>query len=177
MPFLCVSAAVRNDTDEPMTVEQITPLWAKVDVGTPADGLRGFAPEGPVKLGDKTHFCFAAAVDPQTNSGVVCGWLSHYRGSGVVRIAVDGAALELRVALRVRPAAGACPCDGRGRNRGHRLLPQRIGRPGGLRRRLREGPSRQAPRPCAVGLLHVVPCRRLQSRADRRAGRLLRPGD
>lgn len=94
MPFLCVSAAVRNDTDQPMTVEQITPLWAKVDVGTPPDGLRGFAPEGPVKLGDKTHFCFAAAVDPQTNSGVVCGWLSHYRGSGVVRIAVDGAALN-----------------------------------------------------------------------------------
>ena len=90
LPFVCVQGSIRNPGGEPVTLDQITPLVARVDAGAAAGDLRGFGPEGLYDLGTKTNFCFAAAADPQTRAGVVCGWLRHYRGSGVVTVAGDG---------------------------------------------------------------------------------------
>ncbi|MBN2475677.1 MAG: alpha-galactosidase [Pirellulales bacterium] len=86
LPFICVTAAIRNTGTEPISVRQVTPLVAVADAGAPMSQLRGFGPEGSHELADKTHFCFAAAADPKTRAGVVCGWLSHYRASGVVSV-------------------------------------------------------------------------------------------
>jgi len=93
LPMLCVTGSVRNPTDQPVTVDEITPLVATVDAGMPVGELRGFGPVGPYDLGNTSNFCFAAAVEPKTRAGVVCGWLSQYRGSGVVTVAKEGESL------------------------------------------------------------------------------------
>jgi len=93
MPLVCFTASLHNAKNEPVTIKQMTPLVARVDLGLPVSDLKGFGPEGPYQLGEKTQFCFAAAVDPKTRAGVVCGWLSHYRASGVVATRVDGSLL------------------------------------------------------------------------------------
>ena len=95
LPFVCATGSVSNASDKPITVEQITPLTARLDVGAPPEKLRGFGPAGLYELGERTHFCFAAAVEPKTRAGVVSGWLSHHRGSGVVELGAADGALRL----------------------------------------------------------------------------------
>ena len=93
LPFVCVQGSIRNPGGEPVTLREITPLVARVDAGAAAGDLRGFGPQGLYPLGTKSNFCFAAAANPRTRAGVVCGWLSHYRGSGVVTVAGEGDAV------------------------------------------------------------------------------------
>jgi len=87
LPFVCASSAIRNVSDKSITVKSITPLVATVDLDVPANELKGFGPTGLSGIGNTTNFCFAAAADPKTRRGVVCGWLSHFRASGVVTLA------------------------------------------------------------------------------------------
>ncbi len=87
LPLVCTSGSVRNATQKPLTVEDVTPLTAVVDAGAKPLELRGFGPAGPYGLTEgRTHFGFAAVVEPKGRGGVVCGWLTHHRASGVVTI-------------------------------------------------------------------------------------------
>lgn len=95
LPLLCVKGSFRNTTDQPKTLEQISPLSVVLDAGAPVSSLRGFGPEGLFGLGRRTCFCFAAAVNPTTRAGVVCGWLTHHRGSGVVALNVGAGTLTV----------------------------------------------------------------------------------
>jgi len=93
LPLLCVKGSFRNPTEQPKTLEQIAPLSATLDAGAPVSALRGLGPEGLFGLGRRTCFCFAAAANPTTRAGVISGWLTHHRGSGVVALNVDGGTL------------------------------------------------------------------------------------
>jgi hypothetical protein len=94
LPLVCATGSVRNTADRPVTIEQIAPLAARLDAGSPPDQLRVFGPEGPCPIADfKTHFCFAAAANHKTRAGIVCGWITHHRGSGVVALGTKGDAL------------------------------------------------------------------------------------
>jgi len=90
VPFVCIRASVRNPSEKPVTVAEIPALSAQVVSPGPMDRVRGFGPAGLYALGGRTHFCFGAAVDPATRAGVVCGWLTHERGSGVVTVGKSG---------------------------------------------------------------------------------------
>jgi len=95
VPLVCVKGSFRNAADQPHTLAEIAPVAATVDAGAALSDLRGFGPEGPFNLGPRTCFCFAAAVNPTTRAGVVCGWLTHHRASGVVMLAGENDALKL----------------------------------------------------------------------------------
>jgi len=95
LPLLCVKGSFRNAAEQPKTLEHIAPLSVTLDAGAPVSALRGFGPEGLFGLGRRTCFCFAAAVNPTTRAGVVCGWLTHNRGSGVVALDAGGGTLTL----------------------------------------------------------------------------------
>jgi len=95
-PFLFAGGAVRNATGKPVTVANVTPLAGRLDAGAPAAKLRGFGPQGPYTIaGAKTQFCFAAAAEPDTRAGIVCGWVTHHRGSGVVTMGLQDGRLTL----------------------------------------------------------------------------------
>jgi len=86
LPFLCVTTSVRNETDEPMTVAELTPLAAELDVGAPASELRVLGSDGPhPATGRRTSYAFMALAHRETRAGIVCGWLTHERASGIVR--------------------------------------------------------------------------------------------
>jgi len=109
LPWICLTGSVRNVGKTALAIDEVAALSARADVGVPSHDLRGFGPEGPHDIGKRTNFCFAAAVDPRTRTGVVCGWLSHFRGSGVVTLAAKdrGVAFEGRCQygrLQVPPA-------------------------------------------------------------------------
>lgn len=96
LPFVCASGSVRNATGKPIIVDNVRPLAAKVDAGAAPERLRGFGPQGPYEIADpKTQFCFAAAAEPKGRAGIVCGWITHHRGSGVVTMGVDKGRLTL----------------------------------------------------------------------------------
>ena len=97
LSFVCASGSVHNATDKAVTVANVTPLVARVDAGAQPPKLRGFGPEGPYSIaGPKTQFCFAAAAEPKTRAGIVCGWVTHHRGSGVVTMGADESGLTLK---------------------------------------------------------------------------------
>ena len=96
LPFVCASGSVRNTTDKAITVANVTPLVARIDAGTEVAKLRGFGPEGPYKIaGPKRQFCFAAAAEPKGRAGIVAGWITHHRGSGVITMGAEEGRLML----------------------------------------------------------------------------------
>ena len=87
VPLVCVKATVKNAGAEPMTITTLTPLVATVNAGADKAALRAFGPEGPYPIkGDKSNYAFAAIAEPKSRAGVVCGWLTHHRASGIVTV-------------------------------------------------------------------------------------------
>lgn len=89
LPWVCIQSAFRNSQSAAVTVASETVLRAAVDLGKEGAGFCGFDPEGPYPLEQgkgKTSFCFTAAVDPSRRRGLVLGWVTHRRASGVVAL-------------------------------------------------------------------------------------------
>ena len=85
VPFVCVKVRMHNSTDDTITINKITPVRAAVDVGKAAKELRILGCDGLTGAEKKrTSYMFLAMADPDTRTGVVAGWLTHGRGSGIV---------------------------------------------------------------------------------------------
>ena len=85
LPFVCLRASLRNPTQEPLTVAELTPLVAAVDAGAHPSQLCAFGADGPHPAAAATaSYAFLALAHPETRAGVVCGWLTHHRASGIV---------------------------------------------------------------------------------------------
>src|SRR5260370_107801 len=75
-------------------------LQAALDLGRPPGELRALGTGGLVPLSlEPGSYAFLAVADPQTRNGVVGGWLTHDRGSGVVFAAVDGGKVRLQARI------------------------------------------------------------------------------
>ncbi len=110
LPFVLIRSVIRNTAAESATVRQVRACQMPLDLGVPADAIRILGTGGLASPGDKPgSYMWMAVADPQTRRGVVAGWLSTDRGSGVVSVGVEGEKVQLDAQLdfgRLRLAPG-----------------------------------------------------------------------
>ena len=85
LPFLLISSELKNDGLDSKDVPSIVTATFSLDLGKPADQLRTMGTGGltaPEK--NPGSYLFLTCADPETRHGVVAGWLTQDRGSGVV---------------------------------------------------------------------------------------------
>jgi len=86
-PFVVVTTSVRNETSGPMTVGELSALAAELEMGSPRRALRVLGCDGPHRAsGQRASYAFMAVAERSTRAGMVCGWLTHERASGIVRL-------------------------------------------------------------------------------------------
>ena len=84
-PFIFIHSTSANPGSEPRIVDELTQLKATLGLIVPATTLRTLSPNGLVAADQaQTTYCWLAVADPQTRVGVVLGWLTNKRGSGIV---------------------------------------------------------------------------------------------
>ena len=113
VPFVLFGTVLHNGGAEPLVTNHVRVLSAAADLAKPLSALRAFGTAGlaPVEKYPGSY-AYLAVVDPATRAGVVGGWITHDRGSGVVLASTqDGAArLEAQIdygRLRIKPGAEA----------------------------------------------------------------------
>jgi hypothetical protein len=85
LPFLLVRKELHNNGDVTTDLQKVVPVTFGLDLGTPADKLRTLGTAG-LTAPDKHpgSYLFLTLADPATRRGVVAGWLTEDRGSGVL---------------------------------------------------------------------------------------------
>ncbi len=110
LPFVLIRSSVHNGATEPATLRQVRTLRATLDLGKPAESLKVLGTGGLKSPADKPgSYMWMTVADPQTRSGVVAGWLSTDRGSGVVLTGVENNQVQLDAQIdygRLRLAPG-----------------------------------------------------------------------
>ncbi len=111
MAFVCLRAAVRNPGQDIMVVNKVAAGSMAVDIGASAKEVAVLGCDG-LTQGDKerTSYMFLATANPKTSAGVVCGWVTHERGSGIVSSRADGGLI--RIEPRVEYGKLAVPAGG-----------------------------------------------------------------
>jgi hypothetical protein len=85
LPFIFVRSTIYNPADETAVIAKITPVTAAVELGKVAAEVRVLGCDG-LTAGDENRisYAFLAMAEPATGAGVVAGWVTHDRASGVV---------------------------------------------------------------------------------------------
>jgi hypothetical protein len=99
-PFAFIRARRANPGDEPAVLNHVPSLSGAVVLGKPASAVKTFG-TGGLLAADKNpgSYAWLAVVDPPTRQGVVFGWLTHDRGSGVLFSKVEGDAVRVDARL------------------------------------------------------------------------------
>jgi hypothetical protein len=85
--FAFIQTTRHNGTVEPVALRTVDPLDFEVLVGrTPADelALRSSGALTVLNSEETGSYTFLALANSSSRAGVVCGWLTHERGSGIV---------------------------------------------------------------------------------------------
>lgn len=84
VPFVLVRQPL-SAGEQARVIENVTPVHVQVAAGTGLGDLRLLGCDG-LTSGDtnRASYAFLAAADPKTRAGVVAGWLTDERGSGIV---------------------------------------------------------------------------------------------
>ncbi|MHB1035039.1 MAG: NPCBM/NEW2 domain-containing protein [Pirellulales bacterium] len=85
LPFVLFRATLHNGGAEATVTNHLRTVAAGLDLGKPLEDVRAFGTGGlmpPEK--NPGSYAFLAVVDPARRAGVVGGWLTQDRGSGVV---------------------------------------------------------------------------------------------
>jgi hypothetical protein len=113
VPFVLFRSTFHNGGSEPVVLNHVSAVSAAVDLGKPLADLRTLGTGGllePAK--NPGSYAFLAVVDPTARNGVVAGWLTHDRGSGVVFSPVQDEAVRIQSRLdygrlRIKPGQDA----------------------------------------------------------------------
>jgi hypothetical protein len=85
VPFVCIKSRMHNSTNETLVINKIVPVSMAVNASKAAKDLRILGCDGLTAADEnRTSYMFLAMADPATRTGVVAGWLTHERGSGIV---------------------------------------------------------------------------------------------
>jgi len=111
MPFIVLTSRLTNEGAETMTVERIGAMKLTLDLDRPVAELRALGTAGLTAVereANRGSYSFLAVADPASRDGLVAGWVSHDRGSGVLFSDVkdDRAFVEARLdygKLRIEP--------------------------------------------------------------------------
>jgi hypothetical protein len=113
LPWVLFRSTLHNAGREPVVVDRVQTLAAAVNVGAPLDALRAFGTGGLTAVEKNPgSYAYLAIVNPATRAGVVGGWLTHDRGSGVVFSPVEQGQVRVRAQidygrLRIKPGQDA----------------------------------------------------------------------
>ncbi len=85
LPFVFVTKSVMNSGGAELDLPKVAPVSFAIDLGKPADELRTMG-TGGLLAPDKNpgSYLFLTCADPATRNGVVTGWVTEDRGSGVL---------------------------------------------------------------------------------------------
>lgn len=85
LPFVVFTSDLHNGGDESATVEKVRRISCPLSPGVPPDRLRAYGTAGLTRPDEHSgSYTYLAVVEPESRAGVVSGWLTHRRGSGVV---------------------------------------------------------------------------------------------
>jgi hypothetical protein len=87
LPFVVFESTIINDTQANMTLGSIRPASLTLGLPQGAGGLRALGTGGLTGVGKDANpgsYSFLVIADPKTRAGVVVGWLTQERGSGLV---------------------------------------------------------------------------------------------
>ncbi|TWU30587.1 alpha-amylase family protein [Novipirellula artificiosorum] len=109
LPFAVWQRTLVNTGDGQRVVNKDSMLSAKLDLGVPPAQLKTISTAGLLDVADHPGgYTFMAVGDPNNHRGIVCGWSTHHRGSGIVFSDVidSQATLQARIDygdLRIEP--------------------------------------------------------------------------
>ncbi len=113
LPFVTFRSTLHNAGTESVVHKHIPTVSAAIELGKPLAEIKTLG-TGGLLAPDKNpgSYVFLSVVDPETRSGVVGGWLSHDRGSGVVFSPVEGDSIRIQAqidygCLRIKPGEDA----------------------------------------------------------------------
>jgi len=110
LPLVLIRSRVHNGATEPKTLRQVRTLRAPLDLGKSAEFLKVLGTGGLKSPADKPgSYMWMTVADPETRGGVVAGWLTTDRGSGVVLAGVESTQVQLDAQIdygRLRLAPG-----------------------------------------------------------------------
>ena len=91
-PFLFLTARLINDGNANRVLDRVTAMRLALDPGQDATDLRALGTAGLTDLSRQANpgsYSFLAVANPQSRAGLVAGWVSHDRGSGVLFTDID----------------------------------------------------------------------------------------
>jgi hypothetical protein len=113
LPFVLVSQMLKNNGTEPTDFQRRQLASFTLDLGKPASKLKTMGTGGLLDP-DKNpgSYLFLTCADPATRQGVVAGWISQDRASGVLFSEVKGGQVAFQARLdyghlRIAPGASA----------------------------------------------------------------------
>jgi hypothetical protein len=85
LPFALVRATLHNNGADVSVTPKLATFGGRVDLGKPATQLKTLG-TGGLLAADKNpgSYVWLAVAEPESRNGVVFGWLTHKRGSGVM---------------------------------------------------------------------------------------------
>lgn len=97
VPFLFVSQTVKNNGKDTMDIQKLNPVSFLVDLQKKASQLKTLGTGGLLDA-DKNpgSYVFLTTVDPSTRNGVVAGWLTNEKGSGVLFSGIKDDLVEIK---------------------------------------------------------------------------------
>jgi hypothetical protein len=85
VPFVCVKLRMHNSTNDTLVINKIVPVSIAVDVDKTTKDLRILGCDGLTSADkNRTSYTFLAMAGPARHTGVVAGWLTQGRASGIV---------------------------------------------------------------------------------------------
>ncbi|MCX5674732.1 MAG: alpha-galactosidase, partial [Planctomycetota bacterium] len=110
LPFVLFRAGLHNGGREASVTDKVRPFSASLDLGVPADALRVLGTGGLAAPDQKTgSYMWLAVAEPRSRRGVVAGWITVDRGSGIVFAAAEDGRVRLDAQIdygRLRLAPG-----------------------------------------------------------------------
>lgn len=99
-PFLFVNQVIKNAGSDNIDIQKLNPVSFSVDLGKPAAALKTLGTGGLLDA-DKNpgSYVFLTTVDPATRNGVVTGWLTNEKGSGVVFSGINNNLVEIKTQI------------------------------------------------------------------------------
>jgi hypothetical protein len=100
LPFALIRSTLHNGSNDVSVTPRFMAASVTLDLGRPASQLKTLGSGGLLSV-DKNpgSYLWLAAVEPQSRNGVVLGWLTHERGSGVLFSDVENG--KARVEARI----------------------------------------------------------------------------
>ena len=100
LPFILHRSILVNTGTVATVVNKVPLMDAVLELGKPADQLVALGTGGLKPLAQNVgSYAWMAVADPASRAGVVGGWLTHERGSGVVFTRIEGGKVSLEARL------------------------------------------------------------------------------